>query len=210
MAKFEPSSIIKRISKSVGYETYCQTRGIQVVKSKITTNTSKTKEQRKQRVRWTVYMALAIIFDRVILIAFPERARTLTPYNSFISMNKDAVTVDDQLATEVDYAAIQCSAGRLTVPEASVTLDSEKHQLVFTHEATEYSRRAQPTDQLYAFVVEEKRQEAKLYKLNTREDTTPANASLPARWTTESLHAYVFALSENGRQASKTLYLKPE
>lgn len=173
-------------------------------------NNSNTEEQRKQRARWAAYMALAIIFDAAILIGFPRRARKLTSYNAFVKKNKGVVSVDEQLATNVDFSAVECSEGRLEMPEASVTLDSEERQLVFTHEATEYSRRAQPTDRLYAFVVEEERAEGKLYKLNTREDDAPESVRLPARWNLERLHAYVFVLSQNGRQASKTFYLKPE
>ena len=50
MGIYTPTSVSRETRNSIGYETYCKSRGIHVVKAKITTNTSKTKEQQRVRV----------------------------------------------------------------------------------------------------------------------------------------------------------------
>lgn len=210
MAKFQTSSIMKMIRKSVGNETYCRSRGSNIVKSKIMINTSKTELQQQQRAKWATYIALTALFDDAIIIGFPSRARTQTAHNAFIQANKDVVTVDEDLKTTVDDTKIVCSAGNLTMPVVSVTADAENHKLTFTHEAAEYSRRAQKTDQLYALVVEAKKEEAKLYKLNTREDDSPVEISMPQKWSMDGLCIYAFVLSKDRSKASKSVYLQPE
>lgn len=210
MGIYTPTSVSRETRKSIGYETYCKSRGIHVVKAKITTNTSKTKEQQRVRAAWPEYLRLATLFAEAALLGFPQRKRELTAYNAFVQANKGVVSVDDELQATVDYEQVVCSEGSLKVPDVTVALDAEQRTLTFTHEAEESGVLRDAEDSVQAFVVNGARDDAKLYALGTRADSEPVPVTLPSKWDTEGLAVYVFVLSPDKRKASGTVYLTPQ
>ena len=103
MGIYTPTSVSRETRKSIGFETYCKSRGIRVVKAKITTNTSNTEGQQRVRAAWPTYLRLATLFAEAAQIGFPQRSRALTAYNAFVRANKGVVSVDEDLQPTVDY-----------------------------------------------------------------------------------------------------------
>lgn len=207
MGIYTPTSVSRETRKSIGFETYCKSRGIRVVKAKITTNTSNTEGQQRVRAAWPTYLRLATLFAEAAQIGFPQRSRALTVYNAFIRANKGAVSVDEDLQPTVDYEQVVCSEGSLKVPAVTATLN--EGTLSFVHEAEESGVLRDADDQLYAFVVNDARDDAKLYPLNTRGEGDAVQVPLPTGWSTENLAVYVFVLSADKRKASGTVYVVP-
>ncbi len=208
MAECKATAIARKLKKSAGEQTFCQRKGKTIAKMKIDENKSNTLPQQKQRARWKTLSELEALFDTVSIVGFPERPRNLTYHNAFMQANLDAVSVDDELKTSVDYAKVLCAKGRLTVPVTTVTYDANARQLSFVHQAERKGRNKQESDMLYAAVAEKALGETELAELNRRGDSDPATFTLPEGWSKDELEVYVFMLSENGRKASDSKHLE--
>lgn len=195
------------ISKSIADNTYCRTRGQNVVKTKIVKNTSNTLEQQIQRQRVKTMTELCKAFDEAIHTGFPKCKKGLTEWNVFSSINMDTIQVDDKLAVTIDYERIQVSNGnRRVVEELTVVPDAENHTLTFTHGKEDYGYGAAPTDMLYAVILEKKKMRSKVFPLNARDDDSAVTITLPSGWDMASLEGYVFVLTENKKAASNSIH----
>lgn len=207
MAEVKATAIARKLKKSAGEQTFCQRKGKTIAKMKIDENKSKTPSQQKQRARWRRLSNLELLFDTVSSISFPSRPKNLSYHNAFMQANLDAVSVNDELETTVDYARILCAKGRLTVPHTTVEYDPETRQLTFTHKAESNGRMKEVSDMLYAVVVEKEQKETEVVELNRRSENDPVSFTLPEEWSKEELEVYVFVLSANGRKASDSKHL---
>lgn len=195
------------LTKSMGDATFCRTKGQNVAKAKIDTNTSNTLEQQIQRQRVKTMTELCKAFDEAIHTGFPKCKKGLTEWNVFSSINMDAIQVDDKLAVTIDYERIQVSNGnRRVVEELTVVSDAEKHTLTFTHGKEDYGYGAAPTDILYVVILEKKKMRSKVFPLNTRDDDSAVMITLPSGWDMASLEGYVFVLAENKKTASGSIH----
>lgn len=208
MGTYKPTAIARQVRRSVDELTFARVRGRNVVKTKIDENKTNSPLQLVQRTRWKHVQVLDEIFDEVILIGFPSRSVHLTSHNAFVKENANCVEVTEDLTTTIHYEEIACSKGRLRIPTATATFDTETNALAISHKPERYGRRCKPTDQLYAMILEKDLQEAQLSPLNTRADDDSVIITLPAEWLSENLYIYVFALSEDGHQASDTTCIK--
>lgn len=195
-----------KLTQSMADNTYCRTRGKNVVKTKIDTNSSNTEKQQVQRLKMKQLMQLCKVFNAAIRVGFPGRPRDYTSWNAFVSANGEVVLVDDKMSVTINYDRILVAQGSREVVEGvTVVKDADAHTLTFSHEAEDFGYGAEPTDVLYAVVLEKQKLRSKLFRLDTRKDDTPVSVSLPAQWDMANLLVYVFVLSENGKIASDSL-----
>lgn len=197
-----------KLTQSMADNTYCRTRGKNVVKTKIDTNSSNTEKQQVQRLKMKQLMQLCKVFHAAIKVGFHGHPRDYTPWNAFVSANGEVVQVDDQMSVTIDYDRILVAKGSREVVEGvTVVKDADARTLTFSHEAGDFGYGAEPTDVLYAVVLEKQKLRSKLFRLNTRKDNDSVSVPLPARWDMANLLVYVFVLSENGKVASDSLVI---
>ena len=192
-----------KLTQSMAENTYVRSKGKNIIKTKIDSNKSNTLLQSIQRLKVQFIIKLCKALNAIIHVGFPERQRDFTPWNAFISTNMDAITVSDEMEASVAFSKLLVSKGSLEPLEGNISLtaDADTGTLTFTHAAEEFGYGCNPTNVIYAAVLEKERMRSKLYKLMTREEDTTMEVSLPAGWKTENVAVYVFALSENRRKA---------
>ena len=62
MGTFKNTAITRDVRNSVGDQTFCKWKGLQIVKQKVGNNTSNTDAQQMQRKRWQTGMELDALF----------------------------------------------------------------------------------------------------------------------------------------------------
>lgn len=199
-----------RLTQSMADNTYVRARGKNIIKTKIDVNTSNTPPQAVQRLKMKCTIELCKALNGVIHAGFPERPADFTPWNAFTHANVEKVTVSEELEASVPYDKLLVAQGGLTPLEGNITVtaDADAGTLTFTHTAEEFGYGCNPTDVIYAAVMDEVRMRSRMYKLMTREEDSTMEVTLPAGWKTESVAVYVFALSENRRKASDSTFLE--
>lgn len=200
------SAVFTRVRKSFGNVTTCMSRGMNVLKTKITfVNNPNTPGQRKQRLRMSKLVELSVAFAAAAKLGFPRRQKGETLYNAFVRKNKEAVEVNDSLEVTVNYDKLACSDGTLQVPEMAVEKKAETHQLTFTHSVLEYEADALPDDVIYTAVYEKSRNKVRVFQLDKVSETEPFTITLPQNWDMDRIVIYAFTLSSNKHTASQTV-----
>lgn len=206
MAIFE-SAAFTRLRNSFGNLTTYFSRGKNILRIKTTTvRNPRTLEQQVQRARLAALVELSKGFRSALLVGFPGRPVEETPYNTFVRLNADAVTVDESLEVTVDYAALVCSQGSRRVPDVTVS-DAGSGSLQFSSLAETYGADAAADDTVYAVLYEKSLNESVAQALGMRGEENQMLVELPEGWSAENVEAYCFALAAKGRIASGTKYL---
>lgn len=207
MAVFK-TPFMSKLRKSMADNTYCYSRGQNILKTKIDSNLSKTPKQQIQRTKMSALVSLCKVFNSAINIGFPSRPVTFTPWNAFVSANKGTVTVGEDLSVSIDFEKLLVARGsRETVENLVVNVDESDHSLSFSHETGDFGYGAEPTDVLYAVVLEKERMRTVLYRLGTRNDDSSTTVDVPEQWDMKQLEGYVFVLSADGKAASDSVHI---
>lgn len=218
MGRQDNTSISRNLRNSVGDETFCQWRGITVVKKKIKKNKSNTIAQQRQRTLWRTLMELVVLFSPSSALGFPRRKREHTGDNVFaeanantqvitVTENEEATGEDDKWLTTVDFSKITCAKGTLRLPrQITMAYDGENNALSFTVGAETRGPRREEDDRLYAMVVETELMDSELFELCTRGEGGMTTANLPEGWVSTNLAVYLFVVSADGKKASKSSY----
>lgn len=91
----------------------------------------------------------------------------------------------------------------------SVTADAEAHLLTFSiTEPQGIVSHSKGNDVYYAVVLETNLQEMAMEALGERDAMEATTMTLPDTWDMNALAVYVFTTSQNGKQASKSVYLE--
>ena len=197
-----------RLEQSMAENTYYRSRGKNIVKVKIDSNASNTLKQQQQRLKMQTLIPLCKALNTPIHSGFPERPQDFTAWNAFVSANVAHISVTEDLEVTVEYENLRVAEGSLEVLEdITAVAEAETHSLIFTHAAEDYGYGSEPTDMLYAVVLEKRLMRSRLFPLNTRNDSEPASVQIPEKWDMENLEVYVFFLSEDGRKASNSTYV---
>lgn len=219
MGKFKNTSVSRSLRNSIGDETYCEWRGIPVVKRKISANSSDTPAQQQQRARWAAGVELDALFAEASELGFPGRPREFSPGNAFTKANVNARVIevaanpqstgpDDKWTTTVNWEAVRCAKGRLRLPrQVTVTLSPEGDALNFTVTAEQRGPQRSEDDELYALAVETEQRDAVLQSLCTRGEGGTATLALPAGWDSSKLAVYLFMVSADGKKASDSKHV---
>lgn len=207
MALFE-MPFMHRLRKSMAKNTYCRTRGKNVMKVKIDENTSKTPKQLDQRSKMKEAVRLCKAFNAAIHLGYPEIPVDFTEWNAFVSVNMGAISVNDAKEVVVDFESLLVAKGSLEpAEEVQVEKDAEAHTLSFTHLVESFGYGMNEDDQLYAVVLEQQKMRSRVYPLNERRDDAPAVVNVLPSWGMDNLLVYVFFLSADGRKASDSVFV---
>lgn len=121
MARYR-RSIAGEIVGSLFDTTFAKWRGIKVAKHKMQDyNDANTLPQQKNRKRFAILSNLSKKLQAASRIGFRALAVKKTEHNVFVSKNKEAVLVDDNLAPTVSYNQLQVSSGPLPTSNGSLT-----------------------------------------------------------------------------------------
>ncbi len=121
MARYR-RSIAGEIVGSLFDTTFANWRGIKVAKHKMQDYTdANTLPQQKNRKRFAILSDLSKKLQAASRIGFRALAVKKTEHNVFVSKNKEAVLVDDNLAQTVSYNQLQVSSGPLPTSNGSLT-----------------------------------------------------------------------------------------
>lgn len=219
MSKFKNTAVTRSLRNSIGDQTFCEWRGINVAKQKIDENKSNTPAQQQQRKRWQTGMELDALFAAASELGFPGRKRTHTPNNAFthenvnarvieVAANPQATGEDDAWTATVNWESIRCAKGRLRLPrKVTVTLSPEGDTLSFTVTAEDRGPQREDDDELYALVVETELRDSALQRVCARADGGTASVELPDDWDSTKLAVYLFMVSADGKKASDSKHV---
>ena len=105
-------SVWGNIKQSVGSAVGYRLKGQNVVRQKpLSYNDANTLPQQKNRTKQAVLVVLYRNFRNMVQRMFSGMPATYSDYNSFISLNHVAVTVEDDLTHSIDYSKIVLSKG---------------------------------------------------------------------------------------------------
>lgn len=199
---------IYRIRKSMADNTYCFSRGKNILKVKIDVNSSNTLKQQMQKVRMKESTRLCKMFNAAAHTGFPERPVDFTAWNAFTQANMGAISVDEAMNPVVDYEAVLVAHGGLEpVENVQAEKDAEGHTLSVSHLADDFGYGMNRDDQVFAVVAEQEKGRSRVYPLNERQDGDSVTVTVPASWGMDHLLLYVFALSADGRKASDSVFV---
>ena len=219
MGTFKNTAITRDVRNSVGDQTFCKWKGLQIVKQKVGNNTSNTDAQQMQRKRWQTGMELDALFAAATELGFPGRKRTHTPSNVFthenvndqiieVAANPQATGEDDKWTATVNWESIRCAKGKLRLPrKVTVTLSPEGDTLSFTVTAEDRGPQREDDDELYALVVETELRDSTLQRVCARADGGTASVELPDDWDSTKLAVYLFMVSADGKKASDSKHV---
>lgn len=163
-------------------------------------------KQEKQQQRFKVINILGAVVKNVVDIGFPGRKRKLTGVNMFVHVNTQVwQEVEDEIA--VDFSKLLLAQGSLLIPTVTVAFDEETRSLLFNCSKTEAEINARENDRIFWVVIDPKNGFCRSRELCERGTGGDYTLTLPDTWAVKEVQIYVFALSNDGKQASKSVYL---
>lgn len=149
---------------------------------------------------------LGAVVKEVVDIGFPQRKRKLTGVNMFVHVNTQVwQELEDEIA--VDFSKLLLAQGSLLVPMATVELDSETNSVKFTCQKAEAEINAKVDDHIFGVVIDAKNGFCRCKELCERGTRGEHILTLPYTWAMNELQIYVFALSNDGKRTSKSVYI---
>lgn len=207
------SPVFSTLKKSYGTVTLYGLNGQNIMRErKVDARNPRTLPQQKQRKKFPTLVELSALVSAAAAIGFPNCPQKCSPGNYFVSLNKGAVTVNDDLEAAIDYSKLILSKGcRAVAKQIEVTADAASHMLAFSiTEAQGIVSHSNGDDIYYAVIIETDLQEMAMQALGERESLDAPTMNLPDTWDMNSLAIYVFTTSQNGKRASKTVYLEAQ
>lgn len=169
--------------------------------------TSNTPAQQEQKEKFSDLSQLGSVMQEVAKTGFAQRRRGLSAINAFHSMNKSCFIQTEEGKKGIDYEHLKCSRGPLFPPAAAATLDSETSCVTFECPVMPDATNCNEDDVIYGVLLDTENGFCHLLRLCERGKGGTAEARLSIYWKTDSLVAYAFAVSNDGRKASNTLYV---
>lgn len=201
----------ENMRKSVGNVTYYMMHGKTFARAKVANvKNANTPAQRRQRAIFGLLVQLSRVFIQTTRIGFPEKANGRSSSNEFVRTNKNFVTVDENYVATIDVEKLQVSGGQLSrYFKVTATYDTATRTLTFQQEAPSASAlTGEPKELVYASILETGANASGLVPLRPRGESGSTSIELPEWWKIENCQIYLFATSENGRQASPSQYLE--
>lgn len=194
--------------RSVGGTVYYMLYGDNFVRRKPipSENRNSSDEQKQQQQRFGVINGVGAMVKDVVNMGFPQRKRKLSGVNMFVHLNTN-VWKEEGEEVAVDFTKLVLAKGSLLVPEATVVINSETMTVTFTCPKFEKENNAKEDDRIYGVVIDPKNGFCRCHELCKRGAGGEYNFNLSDRWDIAEVQMYVFALSSDGKYASKSLYV---
>ena len=203
------SYLLGKVRKSVGNITTCIVKGTNIVKAKIFSRKDvQTPEILTQRAKMKALGELSRKWLPVIRKGFVGVGNGTTS-NAFVSMNMEAVTVDENYTPTIDFTRLICASGVLYAPNVSVSYDAENASYLFHQEMQddEGDGFSCENDKVFGVLYENGLKRVRLVSLKSRGETGDTTVPLPTNWEMSNVCAYCFSTSKNERMASDSTYL---
>lgn len=131
-----------------------------------------------------------------------------TTSNAFVSLNLEAVSVDESYMVTVDFDRLRMASGLMYTPKVTMAYDDENKMYSFTQEMQVAEEGySSADDQVYAVLYETVLKRGKLILLRTRGENGNTSESLPEEWDHANVKGYAFATMKNGKAASDSVCL---
>lgn len=224
MGKIKPDlafAFTGKVGKNVYYESgnaNCVRRLVENMK------TSEDPACVAQRLKFRLVGKLGKALTKALRKGFANRPADQTPGNMFMNQNLQFVTVEmttkedengnevvDTIEGTLDFSKVLCAKGSLRGAQVSATYDEENHSLSLSATSNVSEFWGNEDDVLFVAVAmvdyELDIQQGILMKLGTRGEGGMKTVELPEEWAKEKIHAYAFAASAKGKDASLSTYL---
>lgn len=146
----------------------------------------------------------------VIYLGFPQRKKGWSPANAFCNLNKNSYTEAADGQITIDFELLQCSKGALFIPDVTAAPDKENRKIEITAEAMPDETNCNGDDEVYAVLLDTGNKFCRLVKVCKRSEGGTQSVILAKYWNPDSVVAYAFAVSADGKNASDTLFLTLE
>lgn len=207
MGKIHPD-LAGAYTRSVGNVVYYLKDGENFARTKSKAPyTSNTPAQQEQKGKFSDLSQLGSVMQEVAKVGLVQRKRGLSAINAFHSVNKDCFTQAEGEKASIDYENLKCSQGPLYPPVVTATLDNETSTVAFNCPAMPDATNCNAKDVVYGVLLDTENGFCHLLRLCDRGEGGTAQAVLSAYWNTDAIVAYAFVVSNNGRKASKTLFV---
>lgn len=157
----------------------------------------------------------AAVVNDAIKIGFPREKRGEQPLGKFMYYNAKTLCTSQknekgELVRVYDFKKMIVAAGNLLRANVTVAFDKETGVFTFTQEAdSRKGTRANPTDKVYALIVDGVNEDAEFMTLRDRSENGVTSFTVPEWWDKENLFVYVFAGTRTKRKASPSACLYP-
>lgn len=157
----------------------------------------------------------AAVVNDAIKIGFPREKRGEQPLGKFMYYNAKTLCTSQknekgELIRVYDFKKMIVAAGNLLRANVTVAFDKETGVFTFTQEAdSRKGTRANPTDKVYALIVDGVNEDAEFMTLRDRSENGVTSFTVPEWWDKENLFVYVFAGTRTKRKASPSACLYP-
>lgn len=157
----------------------------------------------------------ASVVNDAIRLGFPPEKRGEQPLGKFMYYNAKTLCKSErneqgELVRVYDFKKMIVAAGGLLRANVTVTFDKDTGSFTFTQEAdSRGGTRAEPTDRVYALIVEGTNEDAEFMRLRDRSENGVSSFVVPDWWDKENLFVYVFAGTRTKRKASPSICMYP-
>lgn len=183
-------------------------KGISVMRSRSAkSNRPPTEGQMKQRAAFTLMTEFLNHLRDLINIGFQAYQKGLTPYNAAFKVNMEKAITGVYPALAINYPQIVIGKGRLLAPPEFTIASTVAARLDFTWISNAVTDSTNGTDLLIIFLYNPSKQsEVQAVGVATRSSQS-YNMTVPAQWSTNTVHAWVLFVSVDGKVNSDSRYL---
>lgn len=208
MAIFK-STLFSKLRKSVGNLTMYELDEQNVVRGKYDKRDRKSPAQLAQRARMKKIKKLAYDLIDALYTGFPAKNYT-TSINRFVSRNIGLMNPDENYCVTYDVTKLQLSSGELLPPKVTAVINREAKTVTFTQERQPLRPLAPDEDRVYGIVWGRESRKTLVFPLQLRCEPGSTVIELHNSTLKYPLEVYAFTVSENGKKASKTIWITGE
>ncbi|WP_251619775.1 DUF6266 family protein [Odoribacter lunatus] len=207
MGKIYPD-LAGAFARSVGNVVYYLKAGENLVRSKSKKPyKSNTPAQQEQKGKFGDLNRLGSIVVDVVNVGFPQRPLKLSAVNMFFKVNKDCFKHTEGEQAVIDYERLVYSNGSLFPPQVKATLDATDRVIELSGTAMPELSRCRPDDIVYGVLMDTTNGFCQLVEICKREDGGTMSVKFPEFWDTDSTVVHAFAVSCDGKKASKSVHV---
>ena len=200
--------ILGPFSGLVGTVVGATWKGISVMRSRsVKSNKLATESQLRQRSAFALMTQFLNPFRDLINIGFQAYQKGLTPYNAAFKVNIEKAITGVYPALAIDYPQIVIGKGRLLAPPEFTIATTAAARLDFTWVNNAGPDSTNGTDLLTILLYNPlKQSHVQAVGVATRSSQS-YNMTVPAQWSTDTVHVWVLFVAFDGKVNSDSRYL---
>jgi len=200
--------ILGPFSGLVGTVVGASWKGISVMRSRsVKSNRPATENQMKQRTAFTLMTEFLNPIRDLINVGFQTYQKGLTPYNAAFKINLEKGITGVYPALTINYPQIVIGKGRLLAPPEFATATTAAARLDFTWVNNAGTDSTNGTDLLTILLYNPLKQSHVQAVGVASRSSQIYNMTVPAQWSTDTVHVWVLFVSFDGKINSDSRYL---